>query len=306
MRNDEVFKHEALHVGKAGPIIHIDLDRIRVLNPRSRNRKIFAQLVNSIATVGLKRPVTVTLRGKDENGPLYDLVCGQGRFEAFQILGEPSIPSVLIEAGDADRYLISLVENLARRHHSNFDLLQAVRILEDRGYTSAQIAQKTGLDTSYINCVLLLLREGEERLIAAVERGWLSIELATTIARGHDTEIQSALLSAYETGVLRGDQLHKVRRLVNQRQAQGKRYRASTRRGEQLTAASLLRIYREEVRRQRVAIQKAELNDRRLMVLSAALRRLFADEHFRTLLRAEELLDMPQSVAKLLHEEVPA
>ncbi|WP_247892732.1 ParB N-terminal domain-containing protein [Azospirillum baldaniorum] len=103
----------AHHVGGPSEIRSIPIDRIRVLNPRSRNQKVFSGLVESIATVGLKRPVTVTENGADGEGPFYDLVCGQGRMEAFKALGETRIPAMVVEAGEADLYLISLIENLA-------------------------------------------------------------------------------------------------------------------------------------------------------------------------------------------------
>ena len=68
-----------LHVADEQDIRSIRIDRIRIANPRVRNRKIFASIVESIATVGLKRPITVTETGADQNDPKYDLVCGQGR-----------------------------------------------------------------------------------------------------------------------------------------------------------------------------------------------------------------------------------
>lgn len=56
--------------------------RVRVLNPRVRNRRTFEAMVDSIARIGLKRPITVAPRaGTDPQE--YDLVCGQGRLEAF-------------------------------------------------------------------------------------------------------------------------------------------------------------------------------------------------------------------------------
>ena len=154
-------------------IVSIPIARIHVANPRVRSRKVFAGIVESIATVGLKRPITVAETEPDENGPRYDLVCGQGRIEAFLALGETSIPAIVVAADESDRFLMSLVENLARRKHSNRDLLSAVRTLEDRGYKTAEIARKTGLEQNYIVCILALLKGGEERLIGAVEKGWL-------------------------------------------------------------------------------------------------------------------------------------
>lgn len=288
------------HVNGESEIRLVALTRIRVLNPRVRNKKIFARLVENIATLGLKRPITVAEGGKDETGSFYDLICGQGRYEAYQLLGEKEIPCVVVQASEIDRYLISLVENLARRKHSNHDLLDAVRILEDRGYSNAQIAQKTGLDPSYINTVIFLLRQGEERLIGAVEAGWLSISLAAEIARSGDADIQSAMMQAYESGLLKGDQLMRVRRLITQRTAFGKGYRRGWhRRGDKnVTPQKLLKTYQAEVRRQKLMVKKAEINDQRLLFVTTALRRLMADEHFLTLLRAENIQDMPQPLAE--------
>ena len=70
----------------------VPISAITVLNPRSRNKKIFQELVTSIAHLGLKKPITVAAR---HDGTGYDLVCGQGRLEAFLALGESEIPAVV-------------------------------------------------------------------------------------------------------------------------------------------------------------------------------------------------------------------
>lgn len=294
----------AHHVGGPSEIRSIPIDRIRVLNPRSRNQKVFAGLVESIATVGLKRPITVTENGADGEGPFYDLVCGQGRMEAFKVLGETRIPAMVVEAGEADLYLISLIENLARRKHSNRDLLTAVRVLEERGYGVTKIAEKTGLDSSYINGILVLLKAGEERLIAAVEKGWLPISLASQIARAGDEDVQVAMMQAYETGLLRGEQLIQVRRLIDRRRVLGKQYgRWSQKIDTAMTPHKLLQTYQTEVRRRSLLMKKAEIGEQRLLFVTTTLRRLLADEHFRTLLRAEGIDDMPKVLADRLSGE---
>ena len=65
----------------------IPMNLITVVNPRVRNRKSFREVVDNIAELGLKRPITVAAR-QSEEGVRYDLVCGQGRLEAFQELGQ--------------------------------------------------------------------------------------------------------------------------------------------------------------------------------------------------------------------------
>lgn len=292
------------HVGDVQEIRSIPLDRVRVVNPRVRSRKIFAGIVESIATVGLKRPITVTEAGH-EDGPGYDLICGQGRLEAFMALGETHIPALVVRASETELYLMSLVENLARRKHSNRDLLTAVRVLDDRGYGLSEIARKTGLDAGYISCIVQLLKAGEERLIGAVEKGWLPITLATVIAKAGEGEMQIAMMEAYETGLLRGEQLLKVRRLIDRRQALGKTYGSWKRKGQQpLTATKLAQTFQAEVRRQQLLVRKSEVAEQRLLFVVTALRRMLTDEHFRTLLRAESIGDIPKPLADRIGGEV--
>src|SRR3546814_11288914 len=79
----------------------IPLDAIHVLNPRARNRRQHHEIVDNIAAVGLKRPITVSRRAA-ANSVRYDLVRGEGRLEAFRRLGEAEIPPVVIEDGEED------------------------------------------------------------------------------------------------------------------------------------------------------------------------------------------------------------
>lgn len=292
------------HVGQATTVQMVSLDRIRVLNPRARNKQVFAKLVENISSLGLKRPITVTPSSDQDNTGFFELVCGQGRYEAFCALGEREIPCVVVSANEADRFLISLVENLARRKHTNKDLLYSIQILSDRGYTTKQISMKTSLDPTYINAILLLLRQGEERLIAAVEKGWLPITLATMVARSSDTEVQVAMVEAYETGVLKGEQLIKVRRLIDRRRFLGKHYGQQRSAAEQpTTPQKLLSTYQTEVRRQRVMLKKADINEQRVLIIVTAMRRLLADDYFCTLLRGENIADMPKSLADRIQGE---
>lgn len=127
-------------------IENIPISEIRVINPRTRDKRKFEIIVASIQTIGLKKPITVSRRLPDAEGTQYDLVCGQGRMEAMLALGENTIPALVTEVGKEEQYLMSLVENLARKPPSNRDLVREVRILLDRKYTTRVIAQKLGLD----------------------------------------------------------------------------------------------------------------------------------------------------------------
>ena len=159
----------------------IPIERITVINPRVRNKKIFKEIIANIAEFGLKRPITVTRRD-DADGPRYDLVCGQGRLEAYQALGQREIPALVVEADTEDCLVMSLVENLARRQHRAIDLLHDIEGLKRRGYSDTAIARKTDLTIEYVKGVIRLLQNGEHRLLRAVEAGQIPVSIAVDIA----------------------------------------------------------------------------------------------------------------------------
>jgi ParB family chromosome partitioning protein len=67
-----------------------------------------------------------------------------------------------------------------------------------------------------------------------------------------------------------------------------------------VTAASLIKSYETEAQRQRVLVKKADLAQTRLTFIVNALRRLFADEEFLIMLRAEAMHTLPRPLAELL------
>jgi ParB family chromosome partitioning protein len=276
----------------------IPIDQIRCLNPRARNRRNFQEIVRSIASVGLKRPITVSRRKSDTDQPSYDLVCGQGRMEAFIQLGQTEIPAIVTEAEETDCLVMSLVENCARKQHSAVDLLQDISTLRGRGYTDREIASKIGVTAEYVRAIAKLLEDGEERLVAAVENGTLPLNMAIEIAKSSDEEVQLALTQAYTEKKLRGRKLVAVRRLIEQRQRRGKRIHDSNfgRRDKSkrpLTSEAIVRVYRQEADRQKLLIKKAEVTQQRLLFVVEAIRSLRDDGNFTNLLRAEKLDSMP-------------
>jgi ParB family chromosome partitioning protein len=155
----------------------IPLDQITVINPRVRNKKIFKEIISNIAEIGLKKPITVTRRD-EADGARYDLVCGQGRLEAYQVLGQSEIPALVVDADPEDCMVMSLVENLARRQHRAIDLLNDIQGLKRRGYSDTAISQKTGLHRTYVQGVNRLIEKSEHRLLRAVESGQIPVSIA--------------------------------------------------------------------------------------------------------------------------------
>lgn len=280
----------------------LPIAEINVPNPRPRNKLIFDLIVANVEAVGLKRPITVCER-KLENGNdtlKYDLICGQGRLEACLALGESHIPALVVEASREQRFLMSLVENIARRPPSNRDLLREIKAMTARGYKPPDIAQKLGLDRTYIWGIVKLLDCGEVSLIEAVEARRLPISIATVIARGSSDDVRIALSQAYEKGDLRGSKLAEARRIIAQRMAQQTRSSKRSAPRRPVSSKALLREYRRQVDKNLALVQRAAVTNQRLLLLVSIMRRLFADENFVTLLRAESLVTMPEWLATQL------
>lgn len=275
----------------------VPTDRIRVLNPRVRNPRTFADMVENIAKIGLKRPITVTRRAETDPQE-YDLVCGQGRLEAFIELKQKAIPAIIIDADESDCLVMSLVENCARRQHRPIDLMREIGTLRERGYNDRQIGDKIGVSPDYVGMIAGLLERGEERLVTAVETGLLPLNLAIDISKTDADGAQRALMDAYTQKKLRGKKLAAARRLIEQREARGKKihpkqYGRDGRNRRPLTSEALVRAYQKEADRQKLLIKKAELTQGRLLFICQAFRTLLEDDHFVTLLRAEGLETMP-------------
>lgn len=285
----------------AGEIRMIPVDRIDVLNPRDRNARLFGEIVGNIKAVGLKKPITVTPRTNEAGEERFLLVCGEGRLTAFRKLGEAEIPALVVDISDEDAFLMSLVENIARRLCRPLEILAGIEQLKSKGYTPKLIATKTGLTMQYVQGILTLLEQGEERLLVAVERGHIPLNAALTIvgAGDDDKAIQSALQDAYESGKLRGKSLMDVRRIVEKRQTLGRSVsKRISRKRTETSASALVRTYQREVDRQKLMVKKAEFSQQRLMFVVGALREMLADENFVNLLRAEGLDSLPKYLAE--------
>jgi len=281
----------------APEIASVPISAIRVINPRSRNKRIFGELVTSIAHLGLKKPITVSRR----NGHGFDLVCGQGRLEAFIALGQKEIPAIVIETSEEECFVMSLVENLARRHHSPLELISEIGHLKKRGYSDTQIGAKIDFSREYVYAICYLLEHGEERLLTAVEKGIIPHTIAIEIAKAKDGDVQQALAEAYEANAIPGKQVLSIRKIIEQRNLLGKTKpltgpRPASKRP--VTSGALVRAFRKEADRQKLMVKKAGLAQGRLLFIVNAIRMLLLEPQFMKLLRAEQLHTLPRPLAE--------
>jgi ParB family chromosome partitioning protein len=278
----------------------IPLELIDVLNPRERNNRIFDDIIGNIKNIGLKKPITVTPRKDAAGNDRYLLICGEGRLKAYKALAEKTIPAMVVQVSDEDALIMSLAENIARRQARTLELLSGIEQLQEQGYDKKTIAKKTGLSVDYVHGILHLLKNGEERLLIAVESGRIPLNAALSIvgAGNAGKDVQVALQEAYESGELRGNHLLNARKVIEKRRSLGRSIaRGAPRKVSEVTSSSLIRTYQNEVGRQKIMIKKAEFVQQRLFFVVEAVRQLLADENFTNLLRAEGLESLPKYLA---------
>ena len=199
-------------------VINIPIGSIRILNPRTRDQVKFKTICESIKKLGLKKPIKVSKRiVKDGEEPGYDLICGQGRIEAFLALEQLEIPAIVVEVPKAERLLMSLVENMARRNPRWSDLIDEIGRLTKAGHSNRAIAKKLGIHPGNVGGILKLKQMGEERILDAAIKGKIPIELAIEIAGAGTHEAQLELLKAYEEKKLTPAAILSVQRVINQR-----------------------------------------------------------------------------------------
>jgi ParB family chromosome partitioning protein len=278
----------------------IPIAEIHILNPRTRNKKIHHELIENIKTVGLKRPITLSRKVLPQGPFNYDLVCGQGRLEAFLALEATEIPAFVIEAPEEDCLVMSLVENVARRQHRPIDLMNEVGRLKGRGKTDAEIATIIGSTSSWVNMIVGLIERGEEKLLSAVETGLIPLSMATDIARSSESDIQDLLTDAYERGI-RGKKITKLRHLLELRAKKDKLVRGnplgvSQNKKKRLTPTDLRHLFEREAERQRLMVKKAAFTHDRVVFSIQAIKELLAVSEFEKLLSTEHLDSMPKLI----------
>ena len=274
----------------------VPLDQIRLVNPRERNKKRFSQMVENISAVGLKKPVSARLAPDG----IYELVCGQGRIEAFRELGETAIPVVVLAVTREELLLMSLIENGARSQTSTMDSMAELSALREQGMTYREIGMQVGMSYNNVKDLLHLYDQGEERLLTAVRRGEIALHAAVVIAESQGQPMQEALLRIQQEQQLSKSDLRRVRTQFSNRKVYGpKNGNGKTRPG--LTADGIVRAVKREQERQRETLKKAQLCEKRLVFTINAMKTLFRDDYFLTLLRAEDLADLPRYLADAMN-----
>lgn len=170
----------SLAVKEDDKVVEIPLAQLRA-NPYQPRKTFEAEaikeLAESIREHGVIQPIIVrqVLRG-------YEIIAGERRFRASQLLGNPTIPAVVRPYNDQQVMEIALIENVQREDLNAIEVAIAYQaILNQFSLTQEELSLKVGKSRSHIANFLRLLSLPEE-IKEHVSRGTLSMGHARALA----------------------------------------------------------------------------------------------------------------------------
>lgn len=112
-------------------------------------------LAQSIKELGIIQPITVRRIDVDS----YQLISGERRFRASQMVGLQSIPAFIRSANDQEMLEMAIVENIQRQELDPIEVaLSYKRLLDECQQTQDQISERLGKKRSTISNFLRLLQ----------------------------------------------------------------------------------------------------------------------------------------------------
>ena len=136
-------------------------EKINLTNFQTRKRfdkESLEQLARSIRENGLIQPIILR---KNKNN--YELIAGERRLRAAQIIKLDKIPSIILDADDKKAFELGLIENLQREDLSPIEEANGYkRLMDEFNYTQEQLAKVVSKSRSHIANLLRIINLPEE------------------------------------------------------------------------------------------------------------------------------------------------
>lgn len=267
----------------------IPIDKIKVINSRTRDETQFAMNVQSIEAIGQIKDIRVNDKFLEKDG-VYELICGEGRLTAQKRLGKSHIRAEVVTCTRKQAYLESLVENLARSKPGTMDFARELKSLHDEGWGYQQIARIACRTPEYIRLYIKLIENGEDRLIKGVEQSVFPISFAVLVAQSDDAGMQNLLMDAFDQGIVNCENFAKARTIINART--DRRKRKDGKNG--YTVATLTTDIATATQAKDSYVREVQGKERRLFTLLDGITTLWNDEALLSILKAEGLAQRPE------------
>lgn len=168
----QVSKESEEKIKKDTGVIFVPLEALKPspFQPRRTfDETALKNLANSIKHSGIMAPIIVR-----EVGGQYELIAGERRWRASQLLGSATIPAIVRVLSDEQAAEWALVENVQREDLNPIERATALKHIEERfGAAHSDIAQRLGMDRSTVSNLLRLL-DLEPEIREMVEKGQIT------------------------------------------------------------------------------------------------------------------------------------
>lgn len=136
--------------------IPIDKVRPNPYQPRKEfSKQGLEELSQSIKQYGVLQPITVRKIGSDG----YELIAGERRLRACQMIGMKYIPAIVLDITESDSAIVAMIENLQRENlHYLDEAMGYACLIHDHGFTQEELARKIGKNQSTIANKMRLLK----------------------------------------------------------------------------------------------------------------------------------------------------
>lgn len=167
-------------VEETGRILQMEVEKIKP-NPQ-QPRKDFSHeemedLINSIKEHGIVQPLIVS-----KSGDNYQLIAGERRLRAAQILEIKKVPVIVRQADEQQHLELALIENIQRKDLNPIEQALAFqRLIDEFNLTQEQVAEKVGKSRPVVANTLRLLNLPEEVQKAIID-GKINFSTARLIA----------------------------------------------------------------------------------------------------------------------------
>jgi ParB family chromosome partitioning protein len=173
---------------------------------RTFDKESLSTLAESIREHGILQPVILKRTGAET----YELVAGERRVRAAEIVGLATVPAVIRTYDDRKMLEIALIENLQREDINALDAARAYNSLrKDYGLTQNEVAQRVGKAQSTIANAL--------RLLSLPKKVLVSLE-NSDITEGHARAVLQAPVKAqlklWEEAKLKGLSVRETEKLA--------------------------------------------------------------------------------------------
>lgn len=167
----------------------VPLGKIRAtaMQPRKEfSAEALKELADSIREQGIVQPLIVR-----ERDGFFELIAGERRWRASQLLNLPDVPVIVREADDRSVLELALIENLQRENLNALEeALGYAKLAEDFQLTQEDIAKKVGKSRAAVANATRLLKLPPQ-IQSFIREGRLSVGHAKVILGLSDVAIQS-------------------------------------------------------------------------------------------------------------------